>query len=118
MGFRNSVWKLGNVKTIRKADMSLRIPWNERKHLLYINYAIHTNSKERNKYYDFFKDIPGVFIVKERVDYETYFRHLGNSKFVLRLVFHLFHTIKSLTPIILSIFISLKKSSWCWNRLS
>lgn len=72
------------IKIVRGTDLNaLRIPWEKRKILLYINFSVKTNKKARQPLIDYFSKFDQVVINPKGLDYKTYLTHLGNSKFVL-----------------------------------
>ena len=95
LGFENTFWFPPKVKYIRRICSEKQlIPWEKRKHLMYVNINPYTNSKARSYLNGYFKNFKGALINNYRVNYTKFMNIIGNSKYVLcprgKLIFSLF----------------------------
>ncbi|CAF0914835.1 unnamed protein product [Brachionus calyciflorus] len=83
IGFLNAHFsQKHNEKLLEIKNNGLK-SWNDRNTLLYVNFDKNTNQYARANLFDEFQNIKGVRIMKERVTFSEYIRHINDSKFVL-----------------------------------
>ena len=83
IGFANRRWREGNIDKLTYAFKHHRKPWAQRKTLLYVNFNVKTNTKQREKAFSQASRIKDGKIIKDRITFETYLQQIGNAKFVL-----------------------------------
>ena len=83
IGLGNRRWGGGNLAKIFAAMNQHRKPWRQRTTLLYVNFAVGTNAKERGAAVSQAKKFQNVQIITSRISLETYLEQIGNAKFVL-----------------------------------
>ena len=85
IGLANSRWIHGKLQMLHQAYENYRKPWRNRETLLYANFDVSTNRKEREKALSYAKTAVGdnLRIVQTRIPNEEYLKQVGNTKFVL-----------------------------------
>ncbi|CAF4973383.1 unnamed protein product [Rotaria sp. Silwood1] len=83
IGLANTRWPTGNLNKLKYAFENYRKPWSNRTTLLYVNFDITTNKKERQAALSQAKKFQNVQIIQKRISFETYLEQIGNTKFVL-----------------------------------
>ncbi|CAF2512430.1 unnamed protein product [Rotaria sp. Silwood2] len=83
IGLANGRWKTGNLDTLKYGLEKYRKPWSKRTTLLYVNFNIDTNKKQRQEALSQAKKIQNVLIIRKRILFKTYVEQIGNAKFVL-----------------------------------
>ena len=83
IGLANRRWNAGNLTKIFAAIKQHRKPWGTRTTLLYVNFAVENNAKERGAAVSQAKKFQNVQIIKSKITLETYLEQIGHAKFVL-----------------------------------
>ncbi|CAF0863203.1 unnamed protein product [Adineta ricciae] len=83
IGLANTRWKQGNLDIITYALKNHRKSWSQRTSLLYVNFSPNNNRAHRDKAFHQATMIPQAQIIKDRISFQTYLEHIGNTKFVL-----------------------------------
>ncbi|CAF3583619.1 unnamed protein product [Didymodactylos carnosus] len=83
IGLANMRWPHGNLNELMFAFHNHRRPFGNREILVYVNFDVNTNTRERTDALDQVKTIQNVRIIKQKIPFSTYLNDIGNTKFVL-----------------------------------
>lgn len=79
IGMANEVWPHGDKDVIVKIASEA----NEKRHLVYCNFDISTNYRERSSTLHYLRDIPFIEFEQNRLSFEDYIRKLSTYKYVI-----------------------------------